>query len=67
MTITIIEISSSYLTYGPYGSYGATFDDRLKDLSEPKKEQEKEDRKSLYKIYGGEKELYYVQSLQVLF
>ena len=54
-----------YLTYGPYGSYTPTFDARLADLNEPKRDQDKEERKNMYKIYGGEKELYYVQSLQV--
>ena len=62
----------SYLTYGPYGSYQPTFDNRLSDLVSPEgktKDQGKEDqieKNTLLKIYGGEKELLYVQSLQVL-
>jgi len=59
------------LTYGPFGSYQPTFDDRLSDLISLKgksKDQNKEDqieKNSLCKIYGGEKEILYVQSLQV--
>ena len=60
-----------YLTYGPYGSYLPTYDHRLDDLSETQmkpKEKINEDKKELnrlYHVYGGDKEILYVQSLQV--
>ena len=58
-----------YYTYGPYGDYQPTYDNRLNDFfnmaSEKEKEHEKKNELSrLKKIYGGERELNYVQSIQ---
>jgi bromodomain-containing protein 7 len=58
-----------YLTYGPYGQYKPTYDNRLKDFLNLSQEKDKDFEKKnelgrLKKIYGGERELGYVQSIQ---
>lgn len=58
-----------YLTYGPYGQYKPTYDNRLNDFFNLNQEKDKDFEKKnelarLKKIYGGERELGYVQSIQ---